>query len=224
MATAEEKWASGSSKLWLRILRYMDYIRRNWKFILYVIFAIIVTITSYVVINNSGRSITAFVTMGLFILTFVLFYQRWFVIQPSKFNYEGEWPPVVNMCPDYLVYFRNGTKDTCIDLLGVNQSGGSLRAWTTDDNPENPPTDPSKYFPFIYKNDMTDSEIEDLKKKTSNIYNLTWEGITDDALVTSRQCMTTGMLEETTKVCKDVKRTKPMTTPAPKWVNAGKKK
>jgi hypothetical protein len=71
---------------------------------------------------------------------------------------------------------------------------------------------------------MTDSEIEDLKKKTSNIYNLTWEGITDDALVTSRQCMTTGMLEETTKVCKDVKRTKPMTTPAPKWVNAGKKK
>jgi len=78
------------------------------------------------------------------------------------------------MCPDYLVYFKHNG-DTCIDISGVNRSGRTLKAWTSEDTPQNPPADPAKYFRFVYK---SGADVKQLCQAAINA-GLTWEGITN---------------------------------------------
>jgi hypothetical protein len=82
------------------------------------------------------------------------------------------------MCPDYLVYYKTATRrDTCVDLIGVNRSGGSLKSWTKEDA-NNPPQDSAKYFPYVYKPGMTGDKLRELCNAAMQ-YGLTWEGITN---------------------------------------------
>jgi hypothetical protein len=150
----------------------------SWSLIAYIFLCIVVGLGSFVTINNSGRSITAIVSLILFILIFVLFGLRWFRGGVSVFAYQGVWPPIINMCPDYLVYYKKGTTETCIDLLGVNRSGGALKTWSKEDNPSNPPEDSAKYFPYVYKPGMTLGQLQTLCDAARNT-GLTWEGITN---------------------------------------------
>ena len=55
---------------------------------------------------------------------FVLIYFGfiWFKPTKSKLN---TWPPVINMCPDYLTYYKpTGGTGVCLDMLGVSKNGG----------------------------------------------------------------------------------------------------
>jgi hypothetical protein len=137
--------------------------------------------------------------------------------------YATEWPPIINTCPDYLVYFKNGAQDTCIDLLGINQTGGMLRPWNEDDNPNNPPGDSSKYFPAVYKPGMTGDELKQLKDFTSTYPNLTWEGIiSPDGGENGCTMQDAGMGTE--RECKTVpKKNIPRSVQAPLWANSGKR-
>jgi hypothetical protein len=85
---------------------------------------------------------------------------------------------MINMCPDYLVYFKRGNKDTCVDLLGVNRSNGSLQAWSKDDTPSNPPQTDAKYFNYVYKPGMTAAQLKQACDAAMQ-NGLTWEGITN---------------------------------------------
>jgi len=110
--------------------------------------------------------------LALLIMIAILFYRRWFPTKILVGGATGSWPPIINMCPDYLVYYNNNGKPTCIDLIGIS-NGSSLRPWTEDDTPQNPPTDAKKYFMHVYKRG---ANIQELARVTSAA-GLTWEGI-----------------------------------------------
>ena len=150
----------------------------QYSFIAYILVSIMVTLAVFSTMNSSGRAYSAIGSIVLFTLIFLFYGQRWFKGGKSTFSYSGAWPPMINMCPDYLVYIKRGTADACADLLGVNRSNGLLKPWTKDDTPANPPQDPAKYFPYVYKRGMTNAD----KKRLCDaaIANgLTWEGITN---------------------------------------------
>ena len=126
---------------------------------------------------QSGRQTAALICLVFFILIFVFYGIRWFS-GSSLTNYTGAWPPIINTCPDYLLYYKRGSKPTCVDTLGVNRSGGLLKPWTKDDTPQNPPADDAKYFPYIYKSGMNPTDIQNLCILTQQA-GLTWEGITN---------------------------------------------
>jgi hypothetical protein len=150
----------------------------SWGLIAYILFCIVVGLTLFMQLLNSGRTLAAVIALILVILIFVFFGLRWFPGGKSAFSYSGPWPPIINTCPDYLVYFNNGGKDTCIDMLGVSKNG-NLKPWSSEDNPKNPPPDSTgKYFPYTYKPGMTNNQLQVLCDTTRSM-GLTWEGITN---------------------------------------------
>jgi hypothetical protein len=149
----------------------------DFSFIAYIFICIVIGLGAFTQLNNSGRTWSAILCLILFILIFVFYGMRWFQGTTSKFTYSGSWPPIINMCPDYLVYYKNGRQDTCIDLTGVNRSSGALQTWTKEEI-NNPPLNPNKYFPHVYKPALTGDKLKELCDKAME-YGLTWEGITN---------------------------------------------
>jgi hypothetical protein len=150
----------------------------DFSFIAYILISVVLGLTLFTTLNNSGRTWAGIVTLILTILILVFYGMRWFRGTETVFTYTGNWPPIINMCPDYLVYFRRGTQDTCVDLLGINRSDGALMPWNKDMNPQNPPAEDKFYFPFVYRAGMTGAQLKTLCEKAMQ-FRLTWEGITN---------------------------------------------
>lgn len=167
----------------------------DWYFILYLFLSLVTTFFFTMKLSNSGRQLSAFIVLVFLLLTFILFYFRWFKGTNAKTKFTGQWPPVINMCPDYLVYYKRGGEESCIDLVGVSQNQG-LVAWTANDSTENPPSAANKYFRNVYKPGMTDVQMTQLGNAALAL-NLTWEGITngyslsfDSASIVAANCPT----------------------------------
>jgi hypothetical protein len=150
----------------------------NFYFIAYIFLAIGVGLGVPFKLFQTGRMISAILFLILSIFIFIFFGVRWFSSGAVVGLYTGSWPPLINTCPDYLVYYKKGTVDTCIDLIGVNRSGGALAPWSQDDNPKNPPQAANKYFPFTYKAGMSNDQLQILCNSAQQL-GLTWEGITN---------------------------------------------
>ena len=149
----------------------------EYSFIAYIFLCIVIGLGIFSMLTNSGRAWSAVSFLVLSILIFVFYGLRWFGNTDSKTNYGGSWPPIINMCPDYLVYYkRSGTSDSCVDLIGVSR-GSSLVPWTADDI-KNPPQQANKYFNFVYKPTMTAEQVAGLCNQAMQA-GLTWEGITN---------------------------------------------
>jgi hypothetical protein len=147
----------------------------DFGFIAYIFVCVVITLFTFSKLSGSDRMVAAIASLVLFILIFVFYGKRWFRGESSAFKYGGAWPPVINMCPDYLVYFKNGTQDTCVDLIGVAKEGG-LSPWTQEDI-NNPPSSANKYFNHVYKPGMPSDKLKELCDATMRA-GLTWEGIT----------------------------------------------
>ena len=150
----------------------------DYAFLAFVFLCIALGLGTFQSLSSSGRSWAAILTLILFILIFVFFGQRWFRDTKTTASYTGSWPPIINMCPDYLVYFKKGNQDTCIDVIGVSRNSDVLKPWSKDDTPQSPPSDTAKYFPFVYKPNMTPEQLQNLCTKAMD-NGLTWEGITN---------------------------------------------
>lgn len=157
----------------------MDYL-----FLAYIFVCITVGLGVFSTLNNSGRTWGAILSLILLVLIFIFYGIRWFDKTSSKLNApSGAWPPIINMCPDYLVYYKYGSganaKDTCVDMLGISKNG-SLSLWT-DANTASPPdyaTSNNKYFKHVYRPDLKSSDIKVLCDEAMKA-GLTWEGITN---------------------------------------------
>ncbi len=150
----------------------------TYGMIAYILLCIVGGLTAFTQLNQSGRTWSAILFLILFVLIAVFFGMRWFSEDSTK-PYKGVWPPIINMCPDYLVFFkRPDGKGSCIDMLGVNRSGGTLKAWAQDDSINNPPADEAKYFNYVYKPGLPEKELKTLCMAAQNA-GLTWEGITN---------------------------------------------
>jgi hypothetical protein len=150
----------------------------NYYFIAYILLSIIICLSVCANLFQTQRTIAGLIFFVLSIFIFIFFGVRWFSTGNVAGAYTGSWPPIINTCPDYLVYFKKGSVDTCIDLLGVNRSGGALVPWSGDDSSTNPPAATNKYFPFVYKTGMTSDQLRVLCDSAQQ-KGLTWEGITN---------------------------------------------
>jgi len=149
----------------------------SYSMIAYIFICIILGLTVPMQLMQSGRQLAALFCLVLFILIFIFYGMRWFS-SSSLTNYTGSWPPIINTCPDYLLYYMRGKQATCIDMLGINRSGGLLKPWTKGSSPQNPPADDAKYFPYIYKAGMNPADVKKLCTLAQQA-GLTWEGITN---------------------------------------------
>jgi hypothetical protein len=154
----------------------MDYL-----FLAYIFVCIALGLGVFSQLNSSGRTWAGILSLILLILIFVFYGQRWFEGTSGKFSTTpGSWPPIINMCPDYLVYYKHGAKDTCVDMLGVSKNG-ALSVWTDSDTaspPELTSGSQSKYFQHVYKPGLKSEELKVLCDKSMEA-GLTWEGITN---------------------------------------------
>jgi hypothetical protein len=155
----------------------------KFSLIAYILICITLGLTIVSSLYKSGRSISAILGIVLILLVFVFYGIRWF---GSSSGSTVAWPPVINTCPDYLVYYKRtvGTtqKDTCVDIIGMNRSGGSLMTWGTQYSATNPPPSDSSgdkfFFDKVYKPGMNATDIAKLCTAAME-KNLTWEGITN---------------------------------------------
>lgn len=86
---------------------------------------------------KSNRAISGIGYLILAILIFVFFGLRWF--GKSGGSSTGQWPPIINACPDYLTRYdfkagsgaTAGIIPTCIDTVGVSRNA-QMKKWPID--------------------------------------------------------------------------------------------
>jgi uncharacterized membrane protein (UPF0136 family) len=153
------------------IILGMDTSKVNWYLVAYVLLSILFLIHTTSKLYPMGQTRGVIYAIGTF---FVLIYFGfiWFKPTKSKLN---TWPPVINMCPDYLTYYKpTGGTGVCLDMLGVSKNGG-LGTVVTNVAAATPTNT------FIYTSN-------DVKNNTNNINTIcnycaekgvTWEGVYD---------------------------------------------
>ena len=117
------------------------------------------------------------------LLIFVFFGLRWFEYGTDPTAAKA-WPPVINTCPDYLVYFERkitgsggqATKeDTCVDPLGISTKPSALFKW-----PGAQPEDDKPEYYFSLEFTETDPvKLAAAKCERSLQKGVSWEGVTD---------------------------------------------
>jgi hypothetical protein len=148
----------------------------DYSFIAYIFLCIVIGLGTFTQLTKANRTWAAILSLILFILIFVFYGMRWFRGTSTVFSYTGTWPPVINACPDYLVSIKNAPMgEACVDMIGVNKSGGALKVFTQEDV-ANPPQDRSKYFQGVYKPGLDAKSMKYLCDLTQRL-GLTWEGI-----------------------------------------------
>jgi hypothetical protein len=128
---------------------------------------------------SSNMSIAAVLFLIGAIAIFITFGLKWFKKGAMFSDTPVSWPPQINTCPDYLVYYSrsmpDGTKqDTCIDTIGISKNG-SLKVF-----PKNGPAPTTDEYYFSLTSTSTDpaGKNQALCQKAIAM-GLTWEGITN---------------------------------------------
>ena len=139
----------------------------NWGLILYVIVAMVGLVygtrTVYEVDKTRG---TVFAICAFFVLMY--YGVRWF--GTSKMSVSKNWPPVINMCPDYLTYVKRISG--CVDMSGItlpSELGSVQRANT------------QKVFEFTSEDVKDAKDVDTLTKICDRCQTagVTWEGVWD---------------------------------------------
>ena len=105
----------------------------------------------------------------------VYFGLRWFGTSTKK---SKSWPPVINMCPDYLTYVP--ALPGCVDLLGVS-SNGNLVVSMPSDVPALQLTNTQKVFEYTSADIKSAQDASDLQEICDRCQSagVTWEGVYD---------------------------------------------
>lgn len=156
----------------------------NYYMLIYILFCIGIGFGGLMFFVRSGQYVGAVTFLIGAILVFVFFGLRWFQNATNAPWQTKSWPPVINTCPDYLMYYERSVSDmsgkttiqpTCVDTLGVSTKPEKLMKW-----PGSAPTnDKEEYY---FKLTFTATEPAKLlaeKCERSLEYGVTWEGICD---------------------------------------------
>jgi hypothetical protein len=101
----------------------------NWYVIGYALFSLCVIVYGTTYLNSSGSVRSVMYAIGS-TLVMIFFGYRWFANSTPQLK---NWPPVINMCPDYLTFVPNIPGSTslsgggCVDLLGVTTSSAGIQ-------------------------------------------------------------------------------------------------
>ena len=101
----------------------------NWYLLTYYILGITIIINIFNYLSDSGRNIAAAITTALLIMVLIFYSYRWFptsITPPTICSKSGTpsaapscepWPPIVNMCPDYMVLWKDDSgTNYCYDV------------------------------------------------------------------------------------------------------------
>jgi len=131
-------------------------------------------------LNNAGQTVASVLFFIGTIAIFGLYALRWFGSKTSMFSETPvSWPPTINTCPDYLVYYSRtmpdgSTQDSCIDPIGVSKNG-SLKVFPKGGMP---PSADDYYFSLVTKKTDPAAKNAELCQRAIT-FGLTWEGITN---------------------------------------------
>lgn len=148
----------------------------NWGFILYLVVAMLGLVygtrTVYEVDKTRG---TVFAICAFFVL--VYYGVRWFGI--SKTSPLKNWPPVINMCPDYLTYVKRISG--CVDMSGVTSKSSGLIKTLPSELGSVQRTNSQKVFEFTSDDIKDATKTETLTKicERCQTAGVTWEGVWD---------------------------------------------
>ena len=98
----------------------LDLAKVNWYLVLYILVSIAGLVYGTNKVYSTGQVRGVLFAIGALIIL-VYFGLRWF---GSRIDKPKNWPPVINMCPDYLTYVK-GLRG-CVDMLGVTKSPSGL--------------------------------------------------------------------------------------------------
>jgi hypothetical protein len=80
----------------------------SWAFILYIVVSVTLGLQSIKYYYGKGQPIAAMSLLVLLILVFIFYQLRWFTnfqlkgTTAAAATTGGSWPPIVNMCPDFM--------------------------------------------------------------------------------------------------------------------------
>ena len=151
----------------------------DFPFILYIFLSITLTLSGTYILVKSDRTLGSFLFLIGIILVLTYYGLRWFSNESFKFTKfpSDTWPPVMNLCPDFLTQIRRpntGTKVeyACIDTIGVSQNG--IRRYTQDSDLNN------EAFIFkLYEDEKNTAKRYQLLCQECKEKKVTWEGIYD---------------------------------------------
>jgi len=153
-----------------------------------VLFLLFILLVSFFIVGGtyflfaSGRQITSFIYFGGFMAIAIIYGLQWFRSDGSLNQAAVTiWPPVINMCPDFLslttLQLPKSQTDTtladtyaCVDTLGVSK--GILSINTANLTGEN------TYFP-LYLNETDDAARSASLCDECRRMGVTWDGIFD---------------------------------------------
>ena len=155
-----------------------------WAIATYVVFSIILVIVGTQKLTPMGTGLAVIYAIGS-VLVLVFFGIRWF----SKPGTDStNWPPTINMCPDYLTFVPNVASSRsvsgggCVDLLGVRSKDSGLVKANPSDLASLSSSNTNKLFEYTAPD--VNAALNDLNMIQAictrcQITGLTWEGVYD---------------------------------------------
>lgn len=146
---------------------------------IYIVVAIIILAGGTFKLISSGQTVGG----GLFvigaIIVLIVYGMKWFGKGSIFSETPVSWPPTINTCPDYLVYYGRTmpdgtTQDSCIDTIGISKNG-SLKVFPKGGAA--PSTD-EYYFSLVTASSDPVTKNAQLCQQAIAA-GLTWEGITN---------------------------------------------
>ena len=153
----------------------VDLAKVNWFMILYILGSIIGLVYGTNKVYATGQARGVLFAIGALIVL-VYFGLRWF---GSRIQKPTSWPPIINMCPDYLTYVSR--LPGCVDMLGVTKASSGLTKTLPSEVGSLSKTNTQKVFEFTSEDVRAAKSVEDLKTicERCQVAGLTWEGVWD---------------------------------------------
>ncbi len=186
-ATDFLKAVSAFASLFLKVNSSMiifgvDLAKVNWYLVVYIIASIIGLVYGTNKVYSTGQVRGVIFAIGCLIVL-VYFGLRWF---GSRIDKPKNWPPVINMCPDYLTYVKSiphGSvqKPGCIDMLGVSKSASGIRKTEPSAINSLNHSQTNKVFGYTSTDVSNAKTVEELQAICDRCRDagITWEGVYD---------------------------------------------
>ncbi len=149
----------------------------DFLLIAYVLVVIALTVGLFFLNFSSGKPILAAISSLGVLGAAILFGLRWFPggtfsIGTPVAKQGDKWPPVLNVCPDYLSYVKVNNTAYCYDPIGVSRRNGTTSGMNKSDGSS---TDVGSLFNLHADKSgepRISALVEECKKK-----GVLWEGV-----------------------------------------------
>jgi hypothetical protein len=157
------------------LLFTIDLSKYNLYLILYGLASTVALVYGTKAVYATGELRGGIFAVGTF-LVLAYFGIRWF---STKNKMPSTWPPVINMCPDYLTYVA--ALPGCVDMSGVTTSSSGLVKTNPSDVATLQLSNTQKVFEFTSADVKAAQSVKDLQKICDRCQTagLTWEGVYD---------------------------------------------